>query len=203
MGVHGREILSEFDDRATDLRNEVNAASTGDLEARQKMVGNLLDLKAALDAVEDSTKWKRLLTEFSALKEAGRKLFSTNGSQEQQNQLELLIKEADVAISRNSAQVLDARLESIRSMYWRLLFSFDQYWVSAFRRLDNGESHFVEEATANRLIEEGRRALGRQDAESLKTIVPQLWGLLPDSQQSKFDFRFADAGLRRAYGRQK
>ena len=199
----GDTVLSEFDDRATDLRKEVSAASTGDLEAREKMVGNLLDLKVALDAVEDSTKWKRLMSEFSALKEAARELFSANGSQEQQNQLELLIKEADVAISRKSAQVLDARLESIRSMYWRLLFSFDEYWVSAFRRLDNTESHFVEEATANRLVEEGRRALGRQDAESLKTIVPQLWGLLSDAQQSKFDFRFADAGLRRAYGRQK
>lgn len=195
--------LSEFDQRATELRKELSAASTGDPEARQKVVGSLLDLKAALDVVEDSTKWERLLTEFSALKEAARDLFSTNGTQEQKNQLELLIKEAETAVSRKSTQILDERLESIRSMYWRFLFSFDEYWVSAFRRLDSDEGRFVEQNTANRLIEEGRRALGRQDVESLKTIVPQLWGLLPDSQQSKFDFRFADAGLRRAYGRQK
>ncbi len=195
--------LSEFDQRATELRKELSAANTGDPEARQRVVGSLLDLKAALDVVEDSTKWERLLTEFSALKEAARDLFSTNGTQEQKNQLELLIKEAETAVSRKSAQTLDERMESIRSMYWRFLFSFDEYWVSAFRRLDSDEGRFVEQNAANRLIEEGRRALGRQDVESLKTIVPQLWGLLPDSQQSKFDFRFADAGLRRAYGRQK
>jgi molecular chaperone DnaK len=196
-------VLSEFADRAAELRSELNAANAGDLEARQKMVSNLLDLKATLDAVEDRTKWERLLSDFVALKEAVRELFSTSGTQEQRNQLELLIKEADAAIARKSVQVLDERLESIRSMYWKFLFSFDEYWVGAFRRLDNGESRFVDEAAANHLIEEGRRALGRQDAESLKTIVPQLWGILLNSQQSRFDFRFADAGLRRAYGRQK
>jgi molecular chaperone DnaK len=195
--------ITQFDQRANELRREVEAAKTGDPEARQRVVTNLLDLKASLDVVEDDTKWQRLLAEFSDLKEAARELISAHGTQDQNSQLDLLIKEAESAVSRNSIHALDQRMESIRAMYWRLLFSFDEYWVSAFRRLDNGEGRFVDQALSTRLMEEGRRAIGRQDVESLKTIVPQLWGLLQESQQSKFDFRFADAGLRRAYGRHK
>jgi molecular chaperone DnaK len=199
----GNPGLSEFEQRAQDLKKELDAAKAGDQEARQKIVTNLLDLKAALDTIEDSTRWQRLLSEFSELKEAARELFATRGSQEQSSQLELLITEAEDAASRKSLQRLDQRLESIRGMYWRLLFSFDEYWISAFRRLESDGARFVDSDLASRLIEEGKRAIGRQDIESLKTIVPQLWGLLPESQQSKLDFRFADAGLRRAYGRQK
>jgi molecular chaperone DnaK len=201
--VTDASAFSEFDQRAEELRKELEAAKTGDQDAHQRVVTNLLDLKATLDVAEDRTKWERLLAEFSELKEVARELFSAHGTQEQKSQLELLIKEAESAASRKSLQTLDQRVESLRSMYWRLLFSFDEYWVSAFRRLDNDEGRFVDQALSNRLIEEGRRAIGRQDVESLKTIVPQLWGLLPESQQSKFDFRFADAGLRRAYGRQR
>lgn len=193
----------EFEERAQDLKNELDAAKAGDQEARQKIVTNLLDLKASLDTIEDSSRWERLLADFSELKKAARELFAAHGSQEQNSQLELLIREAEDAASRKSLQMLDQRLESIRGMYWRLLFTFDEYWISSFRRLETDGARFVDNAVANRLIEEGKRAIGRQDVESLKTIVPQLWGLLPESQQSKLDFRFADAGLRRAYGRQK
>jgi molecular chaperone DnaK len=195
--------ILEFQRKAAELKEQLNAASAGDQEARQKVLGDLLDLKATLDIAENSTKWQRLLSELTALKETARDLFSANGTEEQRSQLELLIKEADLAVSKKSPEILDGKLESIRSMYWRLLFSFDEYWIAAFRRLEEGETRFSDPGTAGRLIEEGKRALGRQDVESLKTIVPQLWGVLANSQQSKFDFRFADAGLRRAYGRQR
>lgn len=197
------EALTNFERKAGELTEELNAASAGDQEARQKVLGDLLDLKMTLDIAENNTRWERLLAELAALKESARDLFTSHGTEEQKSQLELLIKEADSAASKKSADLLDGKLESIRSVYWRLLFSFDEYWVAAFRRLDEGQPKFADPNTATRLIEEGRRALGRQDIESLKTIVPQLWGVLTDSQQSKFDFRFADAGLRRAYGRQR
>ena len=197
------QALTDFTEKADQLQRELDAATAGDQEARQKMLNDLLELKTTLDIAENSTKWERLLGELTALKETARELFGNHGTEQQKAQLELLIKEADSAVSKRSPELLDAKLESIRSAYWRFLFSFDEYWIAAFRRLDEGQPKFADPATGNRLLEEGKRALGRQDIESLKTIVPQLWGILADSQQSKFDFRFADAGLRRAYGRQR
>lgn len=195
--------IQEFEKQVVDIKHEVAAARTGDPEARQKAFGDLLELKATLDKVEEKTQWERLAKEFEERKEAARELISSHGTEEQKKRLELLIREAEEALTRKAERILQERLEAINNLFFGLLFSLNDYWVSQFRSLDEAGVEYVDQARASRLREEGRRAVGRQDYESLKTIVLELWSLLPSWQRSKFDQRFQDASLRRAYGRQR
>jgi hypothetical protein len=55
---------------------------------------------------------------------------------------------------------------------------------------------------AERLIEEGDRAIKRSDVPSLRTIVWELHGLLPSSQRGALDRRFHDAGLKQTQSKQ-
>ncbi len=77
--------------------------------------------------------------------------------------------------------------------------SQDEFWKAQFAQLWE-EPEFVDPLTAERLKEEGMRALKRDDISSLRTIVWDLYRLLPTWQQGKLDMRFGDAGLRKARG---
>ena len=84
-------------------------------------------------------------------------------------------------------------------MYWEIAFSQDDFWKAQFAQLWE-ETEFVDPLKGERLKEEGMRALKREDISSLRTIVWDLYRLLPTWQQGKLDMRFSDAGLKRTQG---
>ena len=87
----------------------------------------------------------------------------------------------------------------LRDIYWAIALSQDGFWKAQFAQMCE-ETEFVDPLKAERLKEEGLRAQKREDIGSLRTIVWDLYRLLPTSQQGKLDLRFGDAGLRKARG---
>ena len=111
-----------------------------------------------------------------------------------------MLAQADIAVQSRSVDDLRKLAAEVRRLYWQISFSQDDFWKAQFERLCN-EGEYVDPLKAERLKEEGARATKRNDVPSLRTIVWELYGLLPTSQQGKLDLRFEDAGLRRAQGR--
>lgn len=114
---------------------------------------------------------------------------------------EKMLIRANDAIAAHSIDNLRKIVEDLRDLYYAVLFSQDDFWRSQFERLRN-EPEYIDSLKAERLIEEGDRALKRNDIPSLRTIVWELHGLLPSSQRGALDRRFHDAGLKQTQSKQ-
>ena len=62
----------------------------------------------------------------------------------------------------------------------QVLMKHPGWWVAQLEQLETEyKDNMSDQAEAQRLVAQGRRAIADQDFESLKTAVRQLWGLLP------------------------
>ena len=77
------------------------------------------------------------------------------------------------------------------------MFRQPGFWVSAFQEVKKDPGSFTDQRRAEELIDEGSAALQRQDLDSLKSIMFELWSLMPRDEQEKISERVSDAGIRK------
>jgi len=175
-------------------------AAESEPDSGQKAAQRLIEVKQALDDLEKASEWDLLVANLRDYRESAQTLVDSVGTPEHQQKLQKLLSQADIAIPSHSMDELRKIAEEVRDLYWEMCFSRDDFWKSTFERLAEGNG-YVDPLKAERLKEEGIRAMKRNDIPSLRTIVWELWGLLPTWQEGKLDNRFPNAGLRRVQGR--
>jgi molecular chaperone DnaK len=169
-------------------------AAAEDPDAQQKAAQQLIELKQAIDAMERSSEWEVLAVELDNLRGRARHLSQASGTSDQVREVEELIRSAEGAISRRELAGLRTATEKLRDAYWAINLARDEFWKELLAWLRK-QTAFVDSPKAERLKEEGAQALQRSDIGSLRTIVWNLYELLPLWQQGKLDKRFDDAGL--------
>jgi hypothetical protein len=169
-------------------------AAAEDPDAQQKASQQILELKQAIDAMERLSEWELLTTELDNFRGLARKLSQASGTKDQVRDIEELIRSAEAAIFRRDLAVLRSATEKLKDAYWAINLARDEFWKEQLAWLRE-ETAFVDSLKAERLKQEGARALKRSDIGSLRTIVWDLYALLPTWQQGKLDKRFDDAGL--------
>ena len=173
-------------------------AAAEDHDAAQKAAQRLIEFKQAVDALQVSSEWELLLTDLDGFRDATTRIEALGKPEQQHNYTEALKIAAD-AESNHDLDLLRKSVQRLRDIYWAITLSQDDFWKAQFATLYE-ETEFVDPLKAERLKEEGLRALKREDISSLRTIVWDLFSLLPTWQQGKLDMRFDDAGLRKARG---
>lgn len=189
----GSQIVSQIA-----LMERERDAAAEDPDARQKAAQQLLELKQAIDEARRSSEWELLLVELDGYRN-GTKRIEAYGKEGQQRQYADMLKAADSAVANHDPQRLRTSVQQLGDLYWAVAMSQDDFWKGQFSQLLE-ETDFVDPLKAERLKEEGMRAFKRDDISSLRTIVWDIYGLLPTWQQGKLDMRFPDAGLRKARG---
>jgi molecular chaperone DnaK len=179
-----------FDKRVIQIEQEKEAAAE-DIDARQKAAQQVIELKAVIDELERLSEWELLAVELDNFRRRARKLSQERATEEQVRDIEESIRAAEGALSRKDLAMLKTATEKLKAVYWKINFARDEYWKEQFARLKE-EADFDDVSRAANLKEEGVRALKRSDIGSLRTIVWDLWDLLPTGQKSKFD-RYLDA----------
>jgi molecular chaperone DnaK len=185
------ESMDPMIDQQILLIERERRAATEDQDAQQKAALQLLELKAAIDAVEKLCEWELLATELKDFRGPARKLSQASGTKDQVRDVEESIRTAEGAISRRDLAVLRSATEELKDSYWTINCARDEFWKEQLAWLEK-KTDFIDSLKAERLKEEGARA--GNDIGSLRTIVRNLYALLPTSQ-SKLDKRFKDAGL--------
>jgi hypothetical protein len=66
-------------------------------------------------------------------------------------------------------------------------FRQDEAWVAWFQSVAKLANQFVDRRRGQALREEGRLAIERADFASLRTIVSELWTLVPDSEETRLE----------------
>lgn len=188
------QISSSIEELKTDLK----AAEGGDPDAAEKADRNLKELKQKLDSIENLAKWPVALKEYNEVVSDCEEIIASHGNDDDKDQLSSLKMEAEKSIATkdtNRVKKIEAEIINIR---WAVLFRQPGFWISAFQEIKRNPSSFTNKERAGELIDEGSIALQRQDIlDSLKSIVWELWSLMPPGDEEKIKEKASDAGIRK------
>ncbi|MCK5305819.1 MAG: Hsp70 family protein [Candidatus Omnitrophica bacterium] len=180
-----------------EIRTDIQAAEGGDPDAVEKADRNLKELKQKLDSIEKLAKWPVALKEYNEIVSDCEEITASYGNNDDKDQLYSLKKEAEKSIGSKDINRIKKIAEEIINIRWAVLFRQPGFWVSAFQEVKKDPGNFTDKNRAEELIDEGSAALQRQDLDSLKSIMFELWSLMPRDEQEKISERVSDAGIRK------
>jgi len=180
-----------------DIKTDIKAAEGGDPDAVEKADRNLKDLKQKLDSIENLAQWPVALKEYTEIVSDCEEIVASYGNNDDKDQFSSLKKEAEKSIGSKDTNRIKKIAEEVINIRWAVLFRQPGFWVSAFQEVKKDPGSFTDQGRAEELIDEGSAALQRQDLDSLKSIMFELWSLMPRAEQEKISERVSDAGIRK------
>jgi len=175
-----RRILNRIDEER--MIHEVEkslAAASADHDAKAKAKHRLADLKIALDRAEDTVEWPALVAEAEGLIPSVRNVVREHGQSGDQKMFESLEAEVLKAIQLQNADILRKRIEALRGFTQMVLDRKGIMQMHWFDRLCEMKADMRDQATAEQLISQGKRAISNNDIDSLRGVNSQLIALLP------------------------
>ena len=183
------KALARIDQEA--MEHEVEASLAGaslDLDAARTCQNRLLDLKAAIDEVEDALEWPALVAEAEeAIKELGR-LFAelaTKDTAEHKDTANRLMDETRQMMRSRDPDLLRAKVASLNELTHRILSELPEYWVGLFRALQGVRTDMTNLSQADQLFSQGERAIQSGDVPGLTSVCRQLIALVPREKQAE------------------
>lgn len=158
-------------------------AGKGDPVAAMQAEKRLLEVKIEIDRIEDAVKWPSLVAETNEALEALDMVVRDYGTTEQREQARELRQEIETLIQQKRADALRRKLERIWAIYYgEILVNRPEFWVSLFNNLLAVRGDMRDTATADRLFDQGREAIDRENIQGLQNSVRHLHSLLPQEQ---------------------
>jgi len=159
------------------------AAAFNDRDSADKCQNRLLDMKSAIDRVEDSLEWPNLVKEAGERLSWAKGVVKDSGKGDDQRTINVLEKEAQEAIASCDEDVLRRKINDINALGWRILLEKPDFWVGYLQYLTERKMQMKDRGQADQLIGQGTRAINTNDLEGLKAAVRQLINLLPVDEQ--------------------
>jgi len=167
-------------------------AAQGDADARGEADRRILDLKIAVDSVEDALRWPSIVQEAEEQVAAAREAIDAHGSRGEKRRLERLEADVERAIKEDRVELLQTRLGDLRDLNASVVVRQPSFWVGYLQYLEEQRDRMSDRAAADRLLAQGHRAIREpQDLEALKAAVRQLIRLLPDDDPGVAEARGA------------
>lgn len=180
-----------------ELQSDIQAAKGGDPDAAEKADRRLKDLQITLDSLEVMTRWPALIQLYNEVVAVVKELVDSYGKEQEKEHFEALKNECNKAVEAKDVKKLEHSIDEMKTLRWQILFAQPGFWVGAFQEVKSGNVVYSDPDKAKSLMSEGGIALQRQDIESLKSIMWQLWGLMPSEAQEDIQNKVSDAGIRR------
>jgi molecular chaperone DnaK len=193
--------VGEVGTTVKELEEQLNKARMKDPDAAERVRRGIEELKARIDLIEESQKWPSLLNRFEEVKQ--RTTEAVQGSSERKDieKLDRILADAKSAIESRDHKKLEKVASSLESMTWEIWARQDDFWVISFQNVSKYASTFIDRQRGSSLVEEGALAIERADFASLRSIVKELWALVPDSQETtKEKMQFPSSLRKRTVG---
>lgn len=159
------------------------AAAAGDPDAADKCQNGLLDLKGAVDEVEDAIEWPGLQVEAEQILAQARQIVQEHGGERDRRLAMALERETLQAMEGQDCDFLRRKIEELRVLCFHVLRDEPSYWMGMLSHLEERRAKMKDAALAERLFERAAQAARRQDLPGLRGAVRQLWSLLPPEDQ--------------------
>ena len=191
------EVLTPLEGAESQLdavERDVIAVRGGDEDAGQKARRTLLELDAAVGEAELRRRWPEL--EEKALHDLAwaSDWVSRYGTQAEVKLFDEVSAAASRARDARNPGELERQLRLVRRLGNAAFYRHPSAWQWVFESAASEVGSASDLLKANQLVEQGRAAIERGDTASLRTVVEQLWQLLPiDVQTRRLGF---DSGIR-------
>ena len=194
-----KEQLQEgrIDQDIKEIKGDIEAAKGGDPDAVEKADRRLKEFRQKIDSIEYLANWPVTLKQYSDTMADCEEIVNSYGSNEEKDQIAAIKSEAEKAVNNKDAKRLKKIIDELMSVRWAVLFRQPGFWVGAFQEIKKSPKGFRNQQRADELLEEGGMALQRQDLDSLKSIMIELWSLMPAEKQDTIGERVSDAGIRK------
>lgn len=156
-------------------------AARVDPDAAKACGNRLLDLKAAIDEVEDAMEWPALVHEADEIIPAVRELVERKNDEGSRRAFAVAESAVREAIEAQDADLLRQRTDELRLLGIRILDETDQWPYIVFDKMRETRAEMSDPARAGRLIADGERAADTRDVRTLRKINDQLIDMLPGS----------------------
>jgi molecular chaperone DnaK len=140
----------------------------------------IIDLRVAVDAVEDELRWPELVEEAESIMAEARDFVNAHGSPTDRDNLPMYERRIADAVDSHDADLLRQRIGELQEHVVRMLDRGPTLQTMVFGELVHLRSQMRSPAQADRLIAEGNKAIDRGELERLRTINMQLQGLLDE-----------------------
>ena len=187
----------EVDSLIGTLEVQLDKAKAKDPDAAEKARRQIEELKAEVDRLQESQKWPELLRQLEEVKQLASEAAQESGEPKDSEKLKKLLADADLAVRSKEAERLSKAISLLESLKWDIWFRQDAFWVASFQNVTKYSQSFVDKNRGKSLTEEGTLAIERGDFASLRTIVRELWNLVPDSEESSAEKVLFPSSLRR------
>jgi molecular chaperone DnaK len=159
------------------------AAADEDPDARDKGQNGLLDLKTAIDLVEDAVEWPGLQLLAEQLLAQTRQIVQEAGGERERRQAATLERETLDALEARDADGVRRKVQDLRALCFYVLRDDPSYWLGFLSRLEEDRAKMSNPGLAERLFERAAQAARSQDLNGLRGAVRQLHALLPLENQ--------------------
>lgn len=136
------------------------------------------DFGIALDALQDALAWPSLVARAHQALQWARDLVRDHGTAEDRDLLTRVEPEVQRALEEGSPELVQRRLTDLYQLGSRVLARLDEYWLYRFQELKKLLPQMRDPQLADRLVQQGDRAIAAGDREALKAAVAQLGGLV-------------------------
>jgi len=168
----------------------------GDPDSAKKAEKRLIELRIHLDKAEDLLKWPALVTEAKTALDDLDELIEKHGDDTHRDQSakfrdqikDLITQKRTEPLRKKVAQVSDLRLE--------ILLAQPGWWVGYLEYLIERQGKMNDQDSAERLINQGRLAISKNNLQGLRSAVVQLLDLLPKEVQDEVQRGFGSGVIK-------
>jgi molecular chaperone DnaK len=142
----------------------------------------LIELRAAVDRVEDELEWPELVASAEKELEEERRILENpefKATAEEKQQFAGLAAALERAIMGRDAEIVRSKRTELDRLGTRIVLRQPAWWVVQLRQLEAKIGQTTDPSQAQRYLDLGRRAVLNDDIDGLRSAVRQIINLLP------------------------
>ena len=174
-----------IDSQLDDATREAEPAQGGDGDALEKLRRLVIDVDAGLADVQALLVWPELEEKGREATHFATVFVSRTGSDIERRTLDEAVRSLERARAMRNGAEFNKRLGSIRSLGISALLRDPDALLVEFEGAASRIGEMRDARAAQRVISEGRSALGRRDLDALRKATRELWSLLPPEEQTR------------------
>lgn len=188
-------------ERALEVDEQLEKAKGNNPDAAEKARRAIEEFRAEVDRLEVAQRWPLLLHRLEEAKQFASQAVQSSSEQKDLEKLAKLLADVESVILIKDAAKLERQIVALESLAWEIWARQDDFWIASFQEVAKHVSTFTDHQRGNALLEEGTLAIERGDFASLRTIVRELWGVVPETEEtSKEKMRFPSSLRKRSVG---
>ena len=144
-------------------------------QARNKTI----ELSKRASDIADKVDFPATLASYNEELDGARAAAAAYGTASDRAPIDEVAREGSKAISKKDVKMLKHCIPQLIHLRLELLQKDPGFWVGFLSHLSSMQDQFSDRAAARKLLTEGASAAQRRDVDSLKSIVSQLFRMLP------------------------